>query len=45
MVSLSKDLPYNLTVAVEYLYSRAFSNLEVYDYTRNVVSLSVSWRY
>jgi len=45
MVSLSKDLPHSVTLAVEYLYNRNFSNLELYDYARNVVSLSLSWKY
>lgn len=45
MVSLSKDLPYNVTVALEYLYNRNISNLELYDYQRNVVSMSLSWKY
>jgi hypothetical protein len=43
--SLSKDLPYNVTLSLEYLYTWSFSNLPVYDYTRNVISFSVSWRY
>jgi tetratricopeptide (TPR) repeat protein len=45
VVSIAKDFPGNLTVAVEYLWDRTFSNLPLYDFTRNVVSLSVSWRY
>jgi tetratricopeptide (TPR) repeat protein len=45
LFSVSKDLPHNLNVAVEYLLNRSSSNLAVYDYTRNVISLSVSWRY
>lgn len=44
-VSLAKDLPRNITVAVEYSYNRNISNLAVFDYDRNVVSLSVSWKY
>jgi tetratricopeptide (TPR) repeat protein len=43
--SLSKDFANNITVGLEYLYNRAFSNLEVYDYSRNVVTLSVAWKY
>jgi hypothetical protein len=44
-VSLSKDLPYNMTVSLEYLFNRNYSNLAIYNYARNVVSLSLSWRY
>ncbi len=45
LFSISKDLPYNLTLAVEYLLDRNFSNLALYDYTRQVISVSLSWRY
>jgi len=45
LVSVSKDLPYNITVSLEYLYTRNLSNLAVYDYSRNVVTLNASWRY
>lgn len=45
LFSISKDLPHNLSVAVEYLLNRSISNLAVYDYIRNVISLSLSWRY
>jgi hypothetical protein len=43
--SLSKDLPWNITLSLEYLFDRNYSNLDVYDYIRNVVSFNVSWRY
>jgi tetratricopeptide (TPR) repeat protein len=45
VLSVAKDFPGNLTVAVEYLLDRTFSNVPLYDFTRNVISLSVSWRY
>ena len=45
MASLAKDLPNNLTLALEYLYTQNNSNLPVYGYNRNVISLSLSWRY
>jgi Tfp pilus assembly protein PilF len=45
LLSVSKDLPYNITLSLEYLYTRNISNLAVYDYSRNVVSLNASWRY
>ncbi len=45
LFSLSKELPHNLTVALEYLLNRNYSNLAPFDYFRNVVTLSVSWRY
>jgi tetratricopeptide (TPR) repeat protein len=43
--SIAKDLPYNITLSVEYLLNRNVSNLAVYDYIRNVISFSVAWRY
>ncbi len=43
--SASKDLPGNITLSLEYLLDMNISNLALYDYTRNVVSFSVSWRY
>jgi Tfp pilus assembly protein PilF len=42
---LSKDLPYNLTLALEGLTVINNSNFEIYDYTRNVVTLGLTWRY
>jgi tetratricopeptide (TPR) repeat protein len=45
LLSVSKDLPYNITLSLEYLFDRNFSNLALYDYTRHVVSLNASWRY
>ena len=44
-VSLSKDLPYDVTVSLEFLRDQNISNLKVYDYTRDVISLNASWRY
>ena len=38
-------LPANFTLAAEYLVTRDFSNIEVYSYLRNVVSLSLVWSY
>ncbi len=45
LLSISKDLPYNITLSLEYLLDRNFSNLALYNYTRNVISFNVSWRY
>lgn len=45
LFSLAKDLPNNLTLALEYLYGQNNSNIPVYGYNRNVISLSLSWRY
>ncbi len=45
VISASKDLPGNITLSVEYLLDLNISNLALYDYTRNVVSVSLSWRY
>jgi hypothetical protein len=44
-VQLSKPLPYNLTAALQYLRIRSASNIPVYDYTKNVVTLLVTWIY
>ena len=43
--SLSKDLPYNLTVSLEGLTAINNSKFEIYDYTRNVITLGLTWRY
>jgi hypothetical protein len=45
LVSLYRELPGNVTIALEYLRNVDESNLEVYDYVRNVVTVNVSWRY
>ena len=45
IASLAKDLPNNLTLALENLYTQNTSNIPVYGYNRNVISLSLSWRY
>ncbi|HYL82290.1 MAG TPA: hypothetical protein VEU07_15850, partial [Candidatus Acidoferrum sp.] len=45
LVSVSKDFPGNITLSLEYLLNRNLSNLAVFDYIRNVVTMSVSWRY
>jgi len=45
LFSISKDLPWNVTLSAEYLRDQNISNLAVYDYTRNVISINVSWRY
>jgi tetratricopeptide (TPR) repeat protein len=38
-------LPRSLTLAAEYQTTRTRSNLEVFDFNRNVVSLVLSWSY
>jgi tetratricopeptide (TPR) repeat protein len=45
MFVLSKELPYNVTVSLEYLWSRDDSNLDLFTYNRNVITLGVAWRY
>ncbi|MBI2215893.1 MAG: tetratricopeptide repeat protein [Candidatus Rokubacteria bacterium] len=45
VVRAELPLPWNLTLAAEYLSTINQSNLAVYDYTRNVVSLILSWSY
>jgi Flp pilus assembly protein TadD len=38
-------LPYNFTLAAEYQRSDVHSNLAVFDYTRNVFTILLSWTY
>jgi len=45
IVRAELPLPANFTLAAEYLVTRDFSNIEVYSYLRNVVSLSLIWSY
>lgn len=42
---IEQPLPYNLTLAAEYQFIVNDSNLPVYDYNRNVGSLTLSWQY
>jgi Tfp pilus assembly protein PilF len=42
---LSKELPYNVTLSLEYLWNRADSTLELFTYNRNVITLGLAWRY
>ncbi len=44
-VSVSKDLPWDVTLSLEFLRDENISNLKVYSYTRDVVSINLSWRY
>jgi tetratricopeptide (TPR) repeat protein len=45
IVRAELPLPRNFTLAAEYQRTNNSSNLEVFDYTRNVVSLILSWIY
>ena len=45
IVRLEVPLPRNLTLAGEYQFTRNWSNLQVYDYSRNVLSVILSWTY
>jgi tetratricopeptide (TPR) repeat protein len=45
IVRAELPLPANFTLAAEYLVTRDFSNIEVYSYLRNVVSVSLIWSY
>src|SRR2546422_7517632 len=45
VVRAELPLPRNFTLAAEYQNSRVVSNIELFDYTRNVVSLILSWSY
>ena len=42
---LELPLPANLTLSGEYQLTNNASNIEVFDYTRNVVSVILSWSY
>ncbi len=45
VVGFTLPLPHNLTLAGEYQRTVSRSNLAVFSFNRNVVSLSVSWAY
>jgi Surface lipoprotein assembly modifier len=48
LFSVSKDFTYkaqNFTVSVEYLLDNNASNLAAYEYDRNVVTTSLTWRF
>ena len=45
LVQLVKDLPYNLSVTGQYQRIRNDSNIAVYDYTKNVFTVILSWTY
>jgi len=45
LVQLIDELPYNFSLIFQYQYLRNDSNIGVYDYTKNVFSLIVSWTY
>ncbi|MGH7392405.1 MAG: tetratricopeptide repeat protein [Candidatus Rokuibacteriota bacterium] len=44
-IRVEVPLPWSLTLAAEYLRTNANSNLAIFDYDRNVGSLSLSWVY
>jgi tetratricopeptide (TPR) repeat protein len=45
IIRLELPLPRNFTLSGEYQVTRNSSNLHVFDYTRNVVSMILSWSY
>jgi tetratricopeptide (TPR) repeat protein len=45
LLRVEVPLPYNLTLAADYLRIDADSNLASFDYSRDVVSVSLSWQY
>ena len=45
LVQLIKDLPYNLSIIGQYQRIRNDSNLAIYDYTKNVFTMILSWTY
>lgn len=45
LVQISKPLPHNLTLTTQYQRIREDSNIPVYDYTKNVYSLILTWTY
>ena len=44
-VVLAYPLPRDLTLSLEYLRDRNDSNLALFDFTRNVFSIGLQWRY
>jgi hypothetical protein len=38
-------VPHNFTLAAEYQLTRTHSNIEVFDFSRSVMSLVLSWSY
>jgi len=44
-VQLSKALPYNLSAALQYQSIRNTSNIPVYDFTKNVFTMLLTWTY
>ncbi len=45
LVQLIDELPYNLSAIFQYQHIRNDSNIGVFDYTKNVFSLILSWTY
>jgi tetratricopeptide (TPR) repeat protein len=45
IVRAELPLPANFTLAAEYLRTDVHSNIEIFDFSRNVVSLILSWSY
>ena len=45
IVRAELPLPRNFTLAAEYLRTHVSSNVEIFDFTRDVVSLILSWSY
>lgn len=45
LLSIAKDLSDSFTVSLDFLFDINSSNLAVFDYTRDVFSLSVTWRF
>lgn len=45
LFSVAKDLPYNLVASVDLLLDDNSSRIDVFDYDRRVVSVSLAWRF
>ncbi|MDD5559072.1 tetratricopeptide repeat protein [Candidatus Methylomirabilis sp.] len=45
LVSVAKDLPYNMVVLVDFLLDDNNSRLDAFNYDRQVVSVSLAWRF
>ncbi len=45
LVSIAKDLSEHFTVSLDYLFDDNISNLDAFDYDRNVFSISLTWRF
>ena len=43
--SLSRDFPYGFNASLEFFKERNRSTFSLFDFDRNVVTLSIGWKY